>query len=56
MDSPPYTGIPAPTVLTEDPWFGPAVVSITEKQQDYMEQEEAFRQDAENYYSDERTR
>ena len=51
MDSPPYTGIPAPTVLTEDPWFGPAVVSDVNK--DYMEREyEAFKQDALNYYSD----
>ena len=51
MDSPPYTGIPAPTTLTEDPWFGPAVVSDANK--DYMEREyEAFKQDALNYYSD----
>ena len=46
-----YTGIPAPAVLTEDPWFGPAVVSDANK--DYMEREyEAFKQDALNYYPD----
>ena len=47
----PYTGVPAPVVLTEDPWFGPAVVSDANK--DYMEREyEAFKQDALNYYQD----
>ena len=46
-----YTGVPAPVVLTEDPWFGPAVVSDANK--DYMEREyEAFKQDALNYYQD----
>lgn len=27
MDSPPYTGVPAPVVLSDDPWFGPAMKS-----------------------------
>ena len=50
-EEPAYTGVPAPAVLQEDPWFGPAVVSYANK--DYMEREyEAFRQDALNYYSD----
>ena len=50
MDSPPYTGIPAPVVLTEDPWFGSAPVS--DANIDYMEREyEAFKQDALNYYN-----
>ena len=47
-----YTGVPAPVVLTEDPWFGPAPVS--DANLDYMEREyEAFRQDALNYYNQE---
>ena len=29
-----FTGIPAPKVLLDDPWFGPAVYS--KKQQEYM--------------------
>ena len=50
-EEPAYTGVPAPAVLQEDPWFGPAVVSDANK--DYMEREyEAFKQDALNYYSD----
>tara|TARA_R110002020_G_scaffold31901_1_gene98873 strand:+ start:668 stop:1078 length:411 start_codon:yes stop_codon:yes gene_type:complete len=32
-----YTGVPAPTVLTNDPWFGPAPISDSNK--DYMERE-----------------
>ena len=35
MDSPPFTGIPAPAYLPEDPWFGPTP-TLTEKQKDYM--------------------
>jgi len=27
MDTIPYTGVPAPVVLSDDPWFGPAVKS-----------------------------
>ena len=50
MDSPPYTGVPAPVVLTKDPWFGSAPVS--DANIDYMEREhEAFKQDALNYYN-----
>tara|TARA_B100001564_G_scaffold6548_2_gene5572 strand:+ start:2489 stop:2911 length:423 start_codon:yes stop_codon:yes gene_type:complete len=50
MDAP-FTGVPAPVVLTDDPWFGPAVISDANK--DYMELEyEAFRQDAHNYYGE----
>ena len=33
----PYTGVPAPAYLSEDPWFGSIVYS--EKQKDYMEME-----------------
>ena len=29
-----FTGIPAPKFLTDDPWFGPAIIS--EKQHEYM--------------------
>jgi hypothetical protein len=36
MDNP-FTGIPAPAYLTDDEWFGPAVVSDSNK--DYMERE-----------------
>ena len=36
MDSPSFTGIPAPAYLSEDPWFAPPV--YTEKQVEYMEQ------------------
>ena len=51
MEEEPYVGVPAPVVLTEDSWFGPAVVSDANK--DYMELEyEAFKQDALNYYPD----
>ena len=32
----PFTGIPAPKVLKDDPWFGPAP-TLTEKQMDYMQ-------------------
>tara|TARA_B100002019_G_C20739409_1_gene343241 strand:+ start:108 stop:464 length:357 start_codon:yes stop_codon:yes gene_type:complete len=31
----PFTGIPAPKVLKDDPWFGPAPV-LSEKQQEHM--------------------
>ena len=51
MEEEPYTGVPAPVVLTEDPWFGSAVVS--DANTDYMEREyEAFKQDALNYYQE----
>ena len=32
----PFTGIPAPKVLKDDPWFGPAPI-LSEKQQEYVE-------------------
>ena len=42
-----YTGVPAPTVLTDDPWFGPAPISDSNK--DYMEKEaEIKKEEAEN--------
>lgn len=44
-EEPAYTGIPAPAVLQDDPWFGPAPVS--EKGQDYMVKEAAIRQQEE---------
>ena len=48
----PYVGVPAPRVLKEDEWFGPAPVS--DANMDYMEREyEAFKQDAMNYYGQE---
>ena len=48
----PYVGVPAPRVLKEDKWFGPAPVS--DANMDYMEREyEAFKQDAMNYYNQE---
>ena len=37
MEEEPYTGVPAPVVLTEDSWFGSAVVS--DANTDYMERE-----------------
>ena len=43
MDSPPYTGVPAPILNPVDEWFsspyGFAVPAITQKQKDYMAQE-----------------
>ena len=50
MEEEPFTGVPAPIVLTKDPWFGSAPVS--DANIDYMEREhEAFKQDALNYYN-----
>ena len=47
MDTPAYTGVPAPVYLENDEWFGTAVVS--EKSQDYMVQEtEIKQQESEN--------
>ena len=31
----PFTGVPAPKVLKDDPWFGPAPV-LSEKQEEYV--------------------
>ena len=51
MDSPSYTGIPAPAYLKDDEWFGPAP-EYTEKQKDYMVQEtEIKRQEFEKSFS-----
>ena len=50
MDSPPYTGVPAPAYLSEDEWFAPPIHS--QKQLDYMEQEiEMKRQEREQNFS-----
>jgi hypothetical protein len=38
-----YMGIPAPRVLEDDPWFGPAPVS--DANLDYMEQETLIKQE-----------
>ena len=47
-----FVGVPAPRVLKEDEWFGPAPVS--DANMDYMEREyESFKQDAMNYYGQE---
>ena len=49
MDSPPYTGIPAPILTPVDDWFSAPYGCPTEKQQDYMVQEaEIKKQEAEN--------
>ena len=40
----PYVGVPAPKVLKEDEWFGPAPVK-TEKQTEYMEMETKIKKD-----------
>ena len=46
-----YTGVPAPRVLEDDEWFGPAP-EYTEKQKDYMVQEtEIKRQEFEKSFS-----
>lgn len=38
IEKKPYTGVPAPAYLEDDPWFGPAP-NLTENQMDYMAQE-----------------
>ena len=49
MDSPPYTGIPAPILTPVDDWFSAPYGCPTEKQQDYMTQEaEIKKQESEN--------
>ena len=48
MDKP-FTGVPAPVVLSDDPWFGPAVIS--DKGQDYMEKEAEIKQQEEENVS-----
>ena len=37
----PFTGIPAPKVLKDDPWCGPAPI-LSEKQQEYVEMRKAL--------------
>jgi|TARA_Y100000015_G_C2373622_1_gene81348 hypothetical protein len=50
MDSPSYTGVPAPAYLEYDEWFD--VPTYSEKQLDYMEHEyEVKRQDREENFS-----
>ena len=50
LNRPKHKTIPAPQVLKDDEWFGPAIISDSNK--DYMEREaEAFKADALNYYS-----
>ena len=47
MDTPPYTGVPAPAVLPSDSWFQDP--PRTENQMDYMEREtEVKKQEQEN--------
>ena len=51
MSTTPYTGIPAPVVLSNDSWFGD-VTYKSQKQLDYMEQEtEMKRQEREKNFS-----
>ena len=40
----PFTGIPAPKVLKDDPWFGPAPI-LSEKQQEYVEMRKALEEE-----------
>jgi len=47
MDSPPYVGVPAPVVLSGDPWFGDPVLS--NDAQDYMEKETQIKQQEEEF-------
>ena len=48
----PYTGIPAPVYLNDDPWFGPAPMP-TENQKDYMEKETKIKQEQQKSKSEE---
>ena len=51
MSSTPYTGVPAPVVLSNDSWFG-EVTYKSQKQLDYMEKEtEMKRQERERNFS-----
>ena len=43
----PFTGIPAPKVLEDDPWFGPAPV-LSEKQKEYVEMRKALEDENSN--------
>ena len=46
ISSTPYTGVPAPVVLSNDSWFGD-VTYKSQKQLDYMEQETEIREQEE---------
>ena len=47
-----FIGIPAPVVLPDDPWFGPAPLP-TENQTDYMERETKIKQEEQESKSEE---
>ena len=50
LNRPKHKTVPAPRVLKDDEWFGPAVISDSNK--DYMEREvEVFKADALNCYN-----
>ena len=51
MDNPPFVGVPAPAYLEDDAWFGGSP-ELTEKQQDYMEQETEFKKQEEEKRSE----
>ena len=46
-----WIGIPAPTYLEDDPWFGPAP-TLTEKQEEFKAESEAFKAEALKYYEE----
>ena len=51
MKNTPYIGVPAPVVLSDDPWFGPSSFK-SQKQLDYMEKEvEIKRKEQEENFS-----
>ena len=46
----PYVGVPAPKVLKDDPWFGPAFISDANKEYLKQQEHEAFKEEAHKYY------
>ena len=44
-----WTGIPAPAYLEDDPWFGSAP-TLTEKQEEFKAESDAFKAEALKYY------
>ena len=44
-----YTGVPAPVVLSDDPWFGPAPI-VSEKQIKYQQESEVFKTETLKHY------
>jgi len=55
IDTPPYTGVPAPVVSNNDPWFNPPI--ITDSAKDYMEREhDAFKEEAHKFYGTEESK